>query len=95
MWQAIGWKIVWLIVSYLFKVSRDFIEFTIDAVAKANTLKHDDGTSYTGTEKKDWVLNELVIKYNDHQFMKEWKSTFMAIIELAVSYTKQSMIGEK
>lgn len=95
MWQAVVWQIVWLLIQYALGVSKAFVEAAIEAVVKAKDLKHEDGSSYSGQEKKDWVINELLIKFDDYQFKKEWKSTFSTIVDLAWSYAKQRLVGEE
>ena len=81
-------------IQYALGVSKAFVEAAIAAVIEAKDLKHDDGTLYTGQEKKDWVINELVIKFNDYQFKKEWSSTVSSIVDLAWSFAKQKMEGK-
>lgn len=94
MLQALVWQIVWVLIQYALGVSKEFVEAAIAAVIEAKDLRHEDGTFYTGAEKKDWVVNELVIKFNDYQFKKEWSSTVSSIVDLAWSFTKQKMEGD-
>jgi hypothetical protein len=87
MLQSILWQILFLLARWVFKVSKDFVTKAVDEVQKANELRHEDGSVYTGKEKFSVVFDTLELYAEEY----DWKlddSAVNAIIELAVSYLK-------
>jgi hypothetical protein len=89
MLQSIFWQIIFLLARSVFKVSKDFIAKAVDEAQKANELKHEDGTVYTGKEKFSVVFDALV-QYAEQYNWKLEDSTINTVIELVVSYLKSA-----
>lgn len=86
--QALLWQLLWAIVKIVFDVGKDFIAEAIKAVADAENLKKDDGTPYSGPEKKDYVVAQLVKFWGQVEWVEKGQRITNAIVEFAVSYIK-------
>jgi len=71
-------------------VGKDLIFTTISAVESAEILIHEDGTNFTGPEKKDYVLGKISKFLSEVNWTEPSKKIINLIIELAVNYVKGS-----
>jgi hypothetical protein len=87
--QGILWSILWVVLRSLLGVSKNMVSDALDFVAKAQDLKHDDGSVFSGEEKFEWVVDQMVNKYaTSEEFKQIGKSTLNTLIELALSFLK-------
>lgn len=90
--QALLWQLIFLLLRIILGVTKDMILATIKAVTDAEVKKHEDGTPFTGPEKRSYVLTELITAWSKEDWAKivtdQTQSTVNLLVEAAVSYMK-------
>jgi hypothetical protein len=87
--MTILWTLLWPIVRAVLGISKDMVSAALELVAAAQDLKHDDGTALDGTEKFEWVVDQMVAKFaTGEQLQDIGKSTFNTLVELALAFLK-------
>lgn len=90
--NSLWWGILWILIRWILKVTKEMVNKAIESVEKARDLKHEDGSPYTGKEKSDWVLEQLIQEFGKENFKTYWKSTYNTLIELAWTYVKKEVL---
>jgi len=80
------WAVAWWLIERLLKVTSDLVNATIEAVKKAETLTHEDGTPYTSAQKRAWVIKELKVWWTKEQWLEGGDRVTNMLIEAAVNY---------
>jgi len=88
--QAILWSLVWILVRWALGVGKEVITQVITVVTEAETLKHEDGSAYTGLEKKNYVLGKLDSYFGSELLGNQTKIAYNALLELALNYIRKA-----
>lgn len=86
--QSLLWQALLFLLRKLLDVGKPFIEEAVKTVIEAEALKHDDGSSYTGPEKRDYVFKHMAEFWGQQDWVSKGQRVTNLIVEAAVSYLK-------
>jgi hypothetical protein len=86
------WNVCLIVLRWVLGVSKEMVTAAIIAVDHARDLKHDDGTPYTGDEKKDYVIDQLINKFDTTALGDTTKSTLSSLTSIIWSYLQTKLM---